>query len=193
MAPGDGVIAPRLALLALLGVAPAHPTRADDAPRPVLANPTAALSLEQLSATRQRPLFSSARRLPTAPPPASPPPPAAETPAPPAPAPSLALFGIVADEDGARALVRTGASPEILRLRVGDTVESWTVADIGRTEVVLRLRDRTETIGLFAVNGRKGTPSPAASARAAKVVPPPKTAVAPVLRSTPKNFESDGL
>jgi general secretion pathway protein N len=188
------MIAPRLALIALLGVAPAHPTPAEDAARPSLANPIAALSLEQLSATRERPLFSPARRVPTAPPPpASPPPPVAETPAPPPSAPSLALFGIVADEDGARALVRTGASPEILRLRVGDTVESWTVAEIGRTELVLRLGDRTETIGLFAANGRKATPSPAASARAPMVVPPAKMAVAPVLRSTPKNFESDGL
>jgi general secretion pathway protein N len=193
MAPGDGMIAPRLALLALLGVAPAHPTRAEDAARPTLANPIAALSLEQLSATRERPLFSPARRMPSAPTPAPPPPPVAVAPAPPPPAPSLALFGIVADEDGARALVRAGGSPEILRLRVGDTIESWTVAEIGRTEVVLRLGDRTETIGLFAVNGRKGAPAPAASARAPKVVPPPKMAVAPVLRSTPKNFESDGL
>jgi general secretion pathway protein N len=187
------MIAPRLALLALLGVIPAHPAGAEEGAKPALANPVVVLTLEQLSATRERPLFSPARRMPSAPAPAPPPPPVAVAAAPPPPAPSLALFGIVADEDGARALVRTGASNEILRLRVGDTVESWTVAEIGRTELVLRLGERRETVGLFAGTGRKGAPSPAGSARAPVVVPPPKMAVRPVLRSTPKNFESDGL
>lgn len=178
----------RAALLALLSIAPAYPSHAEGPAAPALANPVAALSLEQLWATRERPLFSPARRLPAAPEPAPPPPPMAVAAPAPAPAPTLALFGIVADADGARAIVRAGGSNEILRLRVGDLVESWTVAEIGRTEVVLRLGERSETVGLFAPDSRK------APARApVKVVPPPKMAVAPVLRSTPKNGESDGL
>lgn len=178
------MIAARLALLALLGMTPAVPSRAQDRATPALANPVAALLLEQLSATRERPLFSPARRLPAAPEP-EPPPPVAAAPEPWAPVPVLVLFGIVADQDGARAIVRTGASSGILRLRVGDTIEGWTVADIGRRDVTLRLGDRSESFGLFA-GDRKGGAAP-------RVVPPPKMAVAPVARSTPKNFESDGL
>jgi hypothetical protein len=177
------VIAARLALLALLGMPAAVPTSAQERATPALANPVAALLLEQLSATRERPLFSPARRLPAAPEP-EPPPPVAAAPEPRAPVPVLALFGIVADQDGARAIVRAGASSGILRLRVGDTIEGWTVADIGRRDVTLRLGDRSESFGLFA-GDRKAVAAP-------RVVPP-KMAVAPVARSTPKNFESDGL
>ena len=179
------MIAARLALLALLGITPAVPSRAQDRATPALANPVAALLLEQLSATRERPLFSPARRLPAPPEPEPPPPPVTAAPEPRAPVPVLALFGIVADKDGARAIVRTGASSGILRLRVGDTIEGWTVADIGRTGVTLRLGDRSESFGLFAGDRKAGA--------APRVVPPPKMAVAPVLRSTPKTFESDGL
>ena len=50
---------------------------------------------------------------------------------------------------------------------------------------MLRLGERSESFGLFAGDRKSGA--------APKVVPPPKMAVAPVLRSTPKNFESDGL
>lgn len=185
------MIARAAALVAILAAGLAAPSRAADASEAGLANPLAVLSLEQLSATRERPLFSPARRLPAAPVPAPAPPepvPVAAAPAPPQPAPALALLGIIADQDGARALVRTGASSEVLRLRLGDAVESWTVAEIGRTELVLQLGDRRETVGLFSSDRKSGL-----AARAQKVVPPPKMAVAPVLRSTPKNFESDGL
>jgi hypothetical protein len=182
----------RAGLVVVLGLCAAHAPRAEQAP--ALANPLAALSLDDLSATRERPLFSPTRRLPAEPPPAAPPPPVVAAPAPPAPVPTLALFGIIADAEGARAMVRTGASKDILRLRVGDTVESWTVARIGRTELVLQLGERTETVTLFAPNASQARPTAAAPGKpAAKVAAPPKMAVAPVLRSTPKNFESDGL
>ena len=96
------MIAARLALLALLGMTAAAPSRGQDRATPALANPVAALLLEQLSATRERPLFSPARRLPAPPEPEPPPPPVAAAPEPRAPVPVLALFGIVADQDGAR-------------------------------------------------------------------------------------------
>lgn len=183
---------PRAALVVILGLCAVHAPRAEQPA--ALANPLAALSLDDLSATRERPLFNPSRRLPTQPPPTPPPPPVVAAPAPPAPAPTLALFGIVADAEGARAMVRTGPSKEILRLRVGDTVESWTVSRIGRTELVLQLGDRTETVTLFAPNASQARPAAGAPGKPApKVATPPKMAVAPVLRSTPKNFESDGL
>ncbi|HVX92442.1 MAG TPA: hypothetical protein VG985_04395 [Xanthobacteraceae bacterium] len=69
-------------------------------------NPVAAQSLERLSATRERPLFSPTRR-----PPAPPPPPPAisrAAPPPPSPPPGIALFGIITDAQGPFAMVRVG-------------------------------------------------------------------------------------
>ena len=156
-----------------------------------LANPVAALTLEALSATRERPLFSPARRLPPPPeaPPPAPPPPAAEAPAPPSP-PAVALLGIVSDPDGARAIVRAEAGNGIQRLAVGDTIGGWQVAEIGRTELVLKLGEQVETIALFAPRAGKRTRTVVVPPAPMKVAP---MKVAPVLRSTPKNFESDGL
>jgi hypothetical protein len=68
-----------------------------------LANPVAALSLDRLSATRERPLFSPSRR-----PPPPPPAPIANAPPPPPPPPKLTLFGVVMDDEDARAVVQTG-------------------------------------------------------------------------------------
>jgi hypothetical protein len=68
-----------------------------------LANPVAALSLDRLSVTRERPLFSPSRR-----PPPPPPVPIASAPPPPPPPPNLTLFGVVMDDEDARAVVQTG-------------------------------------------------------------------------------------
>ena len=172
----------RLALAAL-GLWPAlHASQAHAEAGAALANPVAALSLEQLSATRERPLFSPSRR-----PPAPPPQVAEAPPPPPAAPPTLTLFGIVGGPEGARAIVRTQAGSEVLRLRVGDTVQGWEVSDIARTELVLRLGDRVETVALFAPGPRKAAAPPTTAWK------PPKMAVTPMLRSVPKNFESDGL
>lgn len=175
--------APRVALLALLAIWPGleEATAQADA-APALANPVAALSLEQLSATRERPLFSPIRRVPAAPEP--PPPPVAAAPEAPPPPPTLTLFGIVMHPEGARALVRAAASNDLLRLRLGDMVDGWEVAEIGRTELVLRLGERVETVALFTGAAKQVKP---------KIVPPAKMHVTPVLRSTPKNGEHDGL
>jgi hypothetical protein len=178
----------RLALAAL-GLWPVlQATQAHAEAGAALTNPVAALSLEQLSATRERPLFSPSRRPPAPPDAPAPPPQVAEAPPPPPAAPpTLTLFGIVAGPEGARAIVRTQAGSEVLRLRVGDTVQGWEVSDIARTELVLRLGDRVETVALFAPGPRKAAAPPTTAWK------PPKMAVTPMLRSVPKNFESDGL
>jgi general secretion pathway protein N len=152
-----------------------------------LTNPVAALSLEQLSATRERPLFSPSRQPPAPPAAPAPPPQVAEAPPPPPAAPpTLTLFGIVGGPEGARAIVRTQAGSEVLRLRVGDTVQGWEVSDIARTELVLRLGDRVETVALFAPGSRKAAAPPTTAWK-------PPMAVTPMLRTAPKSFESDGL
>src|SRR5436190_24308804 len=72
-------------------------------PSAALANPVAAQSLDQLSKTLDRPLFSPSRK-PTPPPPPpvvqATPPPAPPSPPPP---PNLVLFGVVMDGEDARA------------------------------------------------------------------------------------------
>ena len=114
-------------------------------PEAALANPVAAQSLDQLSSTLDRPLFSPSRR-----PPAPPPPPVAQAVAPPAPPPNLVLFGVVMDGEGARAILRTGADKKVQRAQIGDEIDGWKVSQIEARKVVLSLDDRFATFTLFA-------------------------------------------
>jgi general secretion pathway protein N len=146
-----------LAALAAAWLCTAPGRAAEDQSGSALANPVARVQLEDLSATRERPLFAASRRLPTPPPP---PPPVTVVPepvplAPPAPPPELTLFGIVGDPEGARANVRGGPSNEIRRVRVGDTIGEWVVAEIGPRNLLLRLGDRSATFQLFSAGASK--------------------------------------
>jgi hypothetical protein len=121
-----------------------------------LPNPLAAQSMEGLSATVDRPLFSPSRRGP-----APPPLPTAQAPAPPpppAPPPNVVLVGIVMDGESARAVIRTGVEKKILRARIGDDVGGWKVAQIEGRKLVLSLDDRLATFTLF--NNRDGESRP---------------------------------
>jgi hypothetical protein len=110
----------------------------------VLANPLATHAIEQLSATRERPLFSPARR-----PPDPPPAPVVQRiePTPPPPAPSVVLVGTVTEADGARAIVRSGTAT--IRLRMGDEIGGWKVTEIETRRLVLSLDDRSAAFTLF--------------------------------------------
>jgi hypothetical protein len=113
-----------------------------------LSNPVAAQSLDELSATLDRPLFSPGRR-----PPAPPPPPAVQAaapPAPPPPPPNLILFGVVMDGEGARALIRTGADKKVMRAQIGDDIDGWKLSQIEGRKVVLSLDGRFATFTLFS-------------------------------------------
>jgi hypothetical protein len=129
------------------------------------ANPVAAQSLDQLSTTLGRPLFSPSRR-PPAPPPAPPPVvEVAEPAAPPPPPPNLVLFGVVMDGEGARAVVRAGADRKLLRAQIGDEIDGWKVSQIEGRKVVLSLDGRFATFRLFSDDRGKsdaaGGPTPA--------------------------------
>jgi general secretion pathway protein N len=88
-----------------------------------LANPLEAQPLDRLSVTRERPLFSPTRR-PTPPPP---PPPAESAPVAVLPQPpNVQLFGIVVDDEGARAIVRSGTE-KVDRVQIGDDIGGWKV------------------------------------------------------------------
>jgi hypothetical protein len=126
-----------------------------------LANPVAAQSLDRLSSTLDRPLFSPSRR-----PPAPPPPPVAQAPPPPAPPlppPNLVLFGVVMDGEGARAVVRSGAEKKLVRAQIGDEIDGWKVSQIEGRKVVLSLDGRFATFTLFSDDRGKSEPASAAS------------------------------
>jgi general secretion pathway protein N len=124
------------------------PAPAQDSSSAALPNPVAAQSLERLSATVDRPLFSPSRR-----PPAPPPPPVARAPEPPAlppPPPDLVLSGIVMDGEGARAVVRVGAEKKNKRAQIGDDIGGWMVSQIEGRRLVLSRDGRFATFTLFS-------------------------------------------
>jgi hypothetical protein len=124
-----------------------------------LPSPLAAQPLDRLSATRERPLFSPTRR-----PPPPPPQVAAAPPPPPAPPPNVALFGIVMDGDEAHAVVRAGPAEKIMRVRIGDDIGGWKVAQIEGRRLVLALDGRIATFMMFSGNSANNVPPAAAQA-----------------------------
>jgi general secretion pathway protein N len=89
-------------------------------------------SLEDLTATRDRPLFSSTRR--------PPPPPEEPDEAPPiteAKSLNFELVGIVRSADAAYAIVRNTESKQETRVPRGERFSGWTIDEIGERSVVL--------------------------------------------------------
>jgi len=136
-------------------------------PTATIANPLEAQPLDRLSATRDRPLFSPTRR-PTPPPPPPPPeqPPVAVVPQP----PNLTLVGIVLDDEGARALIRSSAT-KADRVQIGDDIGGWKVAQIEGRRMVLSLDGRLATFTLFSNENNDSPQQPprAADAEAGNV------------------------
>jgi hypothetical protein len=117
-----------------------------------LANPLAALSMEQLSAIVDRPLFSPNRhRAPVAAEARDAEP---QTPASPPP-PSLVLSGVVMDGEGARVVVLVGPERKALRAQIGDEIGGWTVTQIEGRKLVLSQGGRIATFTLFNREGAK--------------------------------------
>ena len=114
------------------------------APTDIPASPLAAYSVDRLSATSERPLFSPGRR-----PPAPPPAPVTAA-APPPPPPKLILFGTIMDADDARAVVGVGTADKTRRVRIGDDIGGWKVTQIEERQLVLSLDDRSATFTLFS-------------------------------------------
>jgi hypothetical protein len=151
--PRSNIVALVLWSVSLFGV-DTHAQSADRAGG-TLANPLQAQSLDRLSATRDRPLFSPSRR-PIPPPP----PPVAREPevVPPPPPPSVTVVGIVLDGEGARAIVRSGMGKKVERVQIGDDVGGWKVSQIEGRRLVLSLGERLATFTLF--NDERGKQSP---------------------------------
>ena len=135
------------ALFVMLALASAGPAFAAEG------DPLDALRLEDLSATRDRPLFTPTRR---------PPPPAPVEAAPsPEPAqveekaivlgpPPFDLVGSVIGEGAAVALLRNRTTNKVVRVKSGDDAEGWRVGAIGLRTVALAHEARKETLALAA-------------------------------------------
>jgi hypothetical protein len=157
--------------------APATPTAG-------LASPLAVHSLDRLSATRERPLFSPSRRAP-APPPApitGPPPP----PPPPPEPPNLTLVGIVMDAEEARAIVQSGPKNEVRRVRIGDDIGGWKVAQIESRRLVLKLDSRLATFSMFSGHRNPAPRAAAQPAPRAAAQPAPRAAAQAAPRAAPQ-------
>ncbi len=143
-------------------------------PAAVAENPQAPISLDRLTATRDRPLFSPSRRppptaefRPVAPPTAPP-----RAPPPPSPPPSLTLLGTFESNEEVGATVRLGTNERPTILRFGSYIEGWRVTEISRHRLVLSLDDRTAVFTLFST---KESSAPPAVSQATKIgeQPPP--------------------
>jgi hypothetical protein len=118
-------------------------------PFAVLSNPIVAQSIDSLSATRERPLFSPTRRPPVRPAAAPAPLVRRADPAPPPSPPGVVLLGVVIGADTARAFVRSEPPDKTLRVGIGDDIGGWKVSQIERRELVLSLGDRSATFKIF--------------------------------------------
>ena len=145
-----------LALSVALLLSASTAAMADEQKPAGLSNPVAAQSLNALSSTLDRPLFSPSRHPPAPPPPTVVPVAAAPPPPPPPAPPNLVLYGVVIDGEGARAVVRTGADNKLLRAQIGDDIEGWKVSQIEGRKVVLSLDGRFATFTLFSGDREKG-------------------------------------
>lgn len=144
-------------------------------------NPLWAIPIRSMSATRERPLFSPSRRPPPAPIAAAPPaPPPPSPPAPPAP-PPLTLVGTVLGDGGGIGVFVDQATKNVVRLRIGEGHDGWTLHEIRSRTAILEEDKRKATLALSPPDGESqdgisdaksnGTePSPALAQRA---TPPP--------------------
>jgi len=130
-------------------------TTSDSQPVPVVrsGNPLWAVPLSALSATRERPIFSSSRRPPTPAVPARPvvrtAPPPPSTPAQPE-RPLLALVGTVAGEAESIAIFVDQTTQAIVRLRTGEGHAGWILRSVAAREVTLQSDQDTAILALPA-------------------------------------------
>lgn len=141
-----------LAMLALLPCAAAAQSPPANAPVRSFTLPP----LEELRATRERPLFSSSRR-----------PDAEATPEPdvgpveesPDSLP-FELTGVVMGIDVAIAILRNRDTQETVQLRRGESLEAWSIEEIAARHVVLRQEDRQVRLELFPAKAEGSAAAP---------------------------------
>lgn len=163
-------------------------------------NPLWSVPLSVLTATQERPIFSSSRR---------PPPravagpyvepvsaPVLQKPAEPE-HPPLALIGAVVGDSDAIAVFLDRTNQGIVRLRAGDSHAGWVLSSVLPREVTFKKADQTEVLALQRPEVSTGAAgNPGSAGIPGLPIPSTQTigSYAPFApRSTPKNGESDGL
>lgn len=118
------------------------------------------IRLNDLSETRERPLFTPARHPPLPPPP--PPPPPARVKAPPKPPPpppdppSARLVGVVVANGDRIALLQL-KDRSVSRLAVGDKLDGWSLTRVGASEVEMKLKDQRSVYRMFMSENEAAT------------------------------------
>jgi hypothetical protein len=146
-----------LALLVLLPCAAGAQSPPANAPGRSFALPP----LEELRATRERPLFSPSRR-----PDETAVGPEADLVEESPDSLPFELTGVVMGTDVAIAILRNRDTQETVQLRRGETLEAWSIEEIAARHVVLRQEDRQVRLELFPAKAEGSAavpPSPLAS------------------------------
>lgn len=156
-------------MLALLPCAAAAQSPPANAPARSFALPP----LEELQATRERPLFSPQRRPDAESGAETGTPVVEENPD----AVAFELTGVVMGGDTAVAILRNRETQETVHLRQGEALDAWSIEEIAARHVVLRQDDRQVRLELFPVkpDGSPGSQPPS--------LPPP------AIRQNPANLD----
>jgi hypothetical protein len=182
MLPNEEIWAWRTSAAALLAVcftlcmAEEVAAQPQEEPAAVAGNPPTPTSLDRLSATRDRPLFSPSRRPPPAVEVRSAPPPRAAAPQPPAAPqapPNLTFFGTFESNDEVGAIVQVG-NEKATTVRFGSYIEGWRVTEISRHRLALSLDDRTAVFSLFSPKGPGAPPTVSQNAKVGEQQPQPR-------------------
>jgi general secretion pathway protein N len=165
-----------MVMLALLPRAAAAQSPAAPPQEPASAMPP----LENLEATRDRPLFSPQRR-PNA---EAPPEEAAVVEESPENLP-FELTGVVIGSDTAIAILRNRDTQETVRLRQGENLEAWSLQEVATRHVVLRQEERQVRLELFSEKSDGPTPPSGLPTPVMTRPPPPPPPPPPVMTRPP--------
>jgi hypothetical protein len=164
---------------------------------PVQAPSFALPPLDELHATRERPLFSPQRKPDVEAAPESEPQVVQENPD----ALPFELTGVVMGADVAIAILRHKDTQETVHLRQGEKLEAWSIDEISARQIILRQDERQMTLELFPAkaDASAGTPQPAAfpQPRITPAPPPVRVENAPPRRNSqlqngqPRNLQTN--
>ena len=112
------------------------------------------MSLEAMTAMRERPLFTPSRRPPAPPPPAIVQPvaiaePMAPPPAPPLPEPAVRLVGVTIGNDAGFAIIEHQPTGEVLRMKHGALLDSWVLSVVDARTIAFEHDGRRAVYALF--------------------------------------------
>jgi hypothetical protein len=139
------------------------PTPAEGAPAPATddaavagtknPNPLSTLTLDELAATRELPLFTPSRTAPVVDAPVVEEPvvaaPAEPAPTPEQPPPPVQLIGIILTDAKQTAILRNSSTDEVLRLSPGEQIENWALTIVDARSIELRQGERVEGLKMF--------------------------------------------